>query len=1292
MSYKTSTQGTYFSQFTNDEKIAYALNLSLAKVTTDAFKAGYEWYNSPDLFNAISKQSILSDSIPKYNEINNYYCVITVNGKEYITNKTVDNILTYQGGFKLSEILATNSEILNGSSNENSNPPTSSDFNSSGLCTKLPRQAFAYFVYWKNKLTGLGGTGNNANGTSGGLWPHSDDSLSLKLTLNGDGSNNADRTYSSVIANEDLMTKLQDYIPLKIINPSFISGTINQTDGIPENLKQYVNKKIAINVGVPTISTWNGLSNSNNSDNIAFFNPLLTKSLNEPYGYNGNGLGNGYWIRGTDSSRTNIRPDYGSSAVGEGTMIFSAMTGFILFFGVSNILTNSTGVSVKNPPCVTALRYTGETFSDGIISQGDTLPAVEVSNDKDLFINTTDNTIHRLEDNNGTKTWVGIGGGGGGDGDMEINGVLKIKNDSTQNEKSFSIVNANDEYRFLTMLVGGSSQLYMYDAAGNTPIALTSDYHSYFNVTDGNVGIGTNYPDGAKLTIGDYNNVASKTTGGIYDTLRLCVLTQQASTYHGLHWYNNNNNFMMSAIRSSVGGSYNNCSLHFYTSKDRNTPTQKMSIDGDGNVNISPGNLTVSGNTDIGNTNIGGTLTSTGDTTTFIGRVGIGTSGTNLYNKLYVYGGAYFKKGYFKVNDDKGADMFWIMNGKSYFKSTIKIDQSVKIGRDASLSPPDDGELAASFSHGDQQSVSLVAYYSLTRYLIWGAKEDNGFLRYYDKPLLLGGDSGNQLELNSSGATITGNLTVTGTVSASSGATITGNLTVTGTVSANGETLTGGGSNSPWETSSSNIYYNLGDIGIGTNSPSNTLTINGAYNDTVSILGLRGGNTATDFNNGAQIAFGFNGTDDYQHFIHTRHNSAGDPNAIDFYVCDGTQNNTVTSGSIHTMSLVSGKVGIGTTSPSRPFHVYKSGSQEPLALFQSANGDCSIRVEGPGGEVYVEIANTGSTGSSSSSWGIGTNDDNKLHFAYGSNSTMNKTDKMVIANNGYVGIGTTSPTHPLQVASSVYRADFGSNQATYWADNSSGTWNDDGNGTSNNPMSIKANQGILSMYGFWTHSDKRIKKDIVEIDDDLSLKKLRDISCCSYKYIDTLGRGNITQIGFIAQQVNEHLPNAISIQNIIIPNEMKKLENVSWNDTKMSSNDLQDVSGIKYRFYVSNDISDNEKMVELVGDENNCFTFEEKWENVFCYGKEVDDFHTLDKEKLFALNFSATQEIDRIQQQQLLDISGNKVDIELLKLENETLKTENNELANKINNLENQNANLLSRLEAIEKRLQDANI
>jgi hypothetical protein len=189
-----------------------------------------------------------------------------------------------------------------------------------------------------------------------------------------------------------------------------------------------------------------------------------------------------------------------------------------------------------------------------------------------------------------------------------------------------------------------------------------------------------------------------------------------------------------------------------------------------------------------------------------------------------------------------------------------------------------------------------------------------------------------------------------------------------------------------------------------------------------------------------------------------------------------------------------------------------------------------------------------------------------------------------------------------------------------------------------------------------------------------SLKILRDISCCSYKYIDTLGRGNSTQIGFIAQQVNEHLPNAISIQKIIIPNVMRNLEDISWNGQNMSCESLSDVSGVKYRFYVSNDLSGNhEEMKEIIGNKDNTFTFDASYNYVYCYGKEIDDFHTLDKNKLFALNFSATQEIDRIQQKQLLDISGNKVEVELLKIENA-----------EVNLLKSQLADINARLAALE--------
>jgi len=43
------------------------------------------------------------------------------------------------------------------------------------------------------------------------------------------------------------------------------------------------------------------------------------------------------------------------------------------------------------------------------------------------------------------------------------------------------------------------------------------------------------------------------------------------------------------------------------------------------------------------------------------------------------------------------------------------------------------------------------------------------------------------------------------------------------------------------------------------------------------------------------------------------------------------------------------------------------------------------------------------------------------------------------------------------------------------------------------------------------------------------------------------------------------------------------------------------------------------------------FTFEAKYDFVFCYGKQIDDFLNIDKNQIFALHHSAIQEIDRQQ-------------------------------------------------------------
>ena len=42
--------------------------------------------------------------------------------------------------------------------------------------------------------------------------------------------------------------------------------------------------------------------------------------------------------------------------------------------------------------------------------------------------------------------------------------------------------------------------------------------------------------------------------------------------------------------------------------------------------------------------------------------------------------------------------------------------------------------------------------------------------------------------------------------------------------------------------------------------------------------------------------------------------------------------------------------------------------------------------------------------------------------------------------------------------------------------------------------------------------------------------------------------------------------------------------------------------------------------------------FEKKWESILLYGKTVDDFHTIDKDKIWAVGFSALQQVDKNQQ------------------------------------------------------------
>ena len=49
----------------------------------------------------------------------------------------------------------------------------------------------------------------------------------------------------------------------------------------------------------------------------------------------------------------------------------------------------------------------------------------------------------------------------------------------------------------------------------------------------------------------------------------------------------------------------------------------------------------------------------------------------------------------------------------------------------------------------------------------------------------------------------------------------------------------------------------------------------------------------------------------------------------------------------------------------------------------------------------------------------------------------------------------------------------------------------------------------------------------------------------------------------------------------------------------------------------------------MVEDDKKSFIFEQKYNNIFIWGKEVNDFHILDKNMIFAIHHSAIQELSR---------------------------------------------------------------
>jgi voltage-gated potassium channel Kch len=481
-----------------------------------------------------------------------------------------------------------------------------------------------------------------------------------------------------------------------------------------------------------------------------------------------------------------------------------------------------------------------------------------------------------------------------------------------------------------------------------------------------------------------------------------------------------------------------------------------------------------------------------------------------------------------------------------------------------------------------------------------------------------------------------------------------------------------------WSINGSKVYYNTDNVGIGTSNPlsklgvagglaigttysgSNTAPTNGAIiegnvgignNNPGSKLDVAGDIRTTGgllSNNGSPTLY-LQDTDNRSGFVHVNDGL--------MYFLNSTSNNStawIANGSYWPLHLnlttdaatfggpayfMEGNVGIGTTNPTTAKLVINAGAGNVGLDMASSDSYAEMRV----------IRNS-----------LNTNKD--MHIQYGSSGNLylygGNTERITL-NSGVSALnGNWDVSGRLNITSSATTSYGPGNYFHGTVGLASHT-----GGTA--LASIFAANNIMTGASFVAVSDRRVKKDFHLSIGGNDLASLIKLLVTDYRHIDEVTKGTAFKKGFIAQEVEQVYPEAVELMSDFIPNVYEMAAK-----TVLADGLLLISLNKKHDFAAGDEVKlifpDGEKLmtVEATPSETD---FSIKWTeaapgNAFVFGKKVDDFHTVDYDRIFTLNVSATQEL-------ALQVELLKKELSAARAENAALRKDMNDRLAKLENL-----------------------